>query len=123
MKILRGGLIAMVVALSVPPGRRHRAPRRPPATYRSPGLPASPFASAISTRRGGTTRACSVLPEAFTTSERWAGRAASVFFKVNDDQYIEVVPGLAPGGINREARVTFQSTDLNRLHDMYAAEG
>jgi len=62
------------------------------------------------------------LAEAFTTSDS-AGRVASVFFKVNDDQYVEVVPGLAPGAINREVRVTFQSSELTRLHDVYAARG
>ena len=45
-----------------------------------------------------------------------AGRVASVFFKVNDDQFVEIVPGLAPGAMNRQVRVVFQSTDLKRLH-------
>ena len=62
------------------------------------------------------------LAEAFTTTDS-AGRVASVFFKVNDEQYIEVVPGLAPGTINREVRVMFQSSDLARLRDVYAARG
>jgi catechol 2,3-dioxygenase-like lactoylglutathione lyase family enzyme len=62
------------------------------------------------------------LAEAFTTTDS-AGRVASVFFKINDEQYIEVVPGLAPGTINREVRVMFQSSDLARLRDVYAARG
>jgi len=62
------------------------------------------------------------LAEAFTTTDS-AGRVASVFFKVNDEQYIEVVPGLAPGTISREVRVMFQSSDLARLRDVYAARG
>src|SRR5262245_3637957 len=60
--------------------------------------------------------------EAFTLKDA-AGRVASVFFKVNDDQFVEVIPGLAPGGSNRQARVVFQSTDLNRLREIYGARG
>jgi len=62
------------------------------------------------------------LAEAFTTTDA-TQHATSVFFKVNDDQFVEVVSGLAPGAINRQARVVFQSSDLNRLHDTYAARG
>jgi catechol 2,3-dioxygenase-like lactoylglutathione lyase family enzyme len=62
------------------------------------------------------------LAEAFTTTDA-TGRVASVFFKVNDDQYVEVVPGLAPGAIHRQARIVFQSSDLTRLHELYAARG
>src|ERR1041384_7485249 len=62
------------------------------------------------------------LAEAFTTTDA-TQHATSVFFKVNDDQFVEVVSGLAPGAINREARVVFQSSDLSRLHDTYAARG
>lgn len=60
--------------------------------------------------------------EAFTLKDS-AGRVASVFFKVNDDQFVEIVPGLQPGAINRQARVVFQSTDLKTLHDLYARRG
>jgi len=62
------------------------------------------------------------LPEAFTLKDP-AGRVNSVFFKVNDDQYVEVVPGLAPGTIARQVRVIFQSRDVARLREMYAARG
>jgi catechol 2,3-dioxygenase-like lactoylglutathione lyase family enzyme len=60
--------------------------------------------------------------EAFTLKDA-AGRVASVFFKVNDDQFVEVIPGLAPGGSNRQARVVFQSSDLNRLREIYSTRG
>ena len=60
--------------------------------------------------------------EAFTLKDA-AGRVVSVFFKVNDDQFVEVIPGLQPGGSNRQARVVFQSTDLNRLRDIYSTRG
>ena len=62
------------------------------------------------------------LPEAFTLKDD-AGRVSSIFFKVNDDQYVEVVPGLLPGGLNRQVRVVIQSFDLKRLHDIYTARG
>jgi catechol 2,3-dioxygenase-like lactoylglutathione lyase family enzyme len=60
--------------------------------------------------------------EAFTLKDG-AGRIASVFFKVNDDQYVEVMPGLARGSINRQVRVSFQASDLSRLHAIYSARG
>ena len=47
----------------------------------------------------------------------------SAYFKVNDDQYIEVTPTLKPGELIREARVVFQSTDLQKLHAMYTERG
>lgn len=62
------------------------------------------------------------LPEAFTLKDD-AGRVSSIFFKVNDDQYVELVPGLSPGGLNRQVRVLIQSFDLKRLHDIYTARG
>jgi catechol 2,3-dioxygenase-like lactoylglutathione lyase family enzyme len=62
------------------------------------------------------------LPEAFTIKDD-AGRVNSIFFKVNDDQFVEVVPGLAAGGLNRQVRLMIQSFDLRRLHDVYTARG
>src|SRR5438552_3080512 len=58
--------------------------------------------------------------EAFTLKDATGG-IASLFFKVNDDQYVEVVRGLQRGSINREVRVTIQSSDLARLHGIYTA--
>lgn len=52
-----------------------------------------------------------------------SGKLASAYFKVNDDQYIEVIPALKPGELNREERVVFQSTDLERLHALYESRG
>lgn len=62
------------------------------------------------------------LAEAFDLKDG-AGKVASVFFKVNDDQYVEVTPDLAPGGLYRQARVVIQSSDLPRLHRIYAGRG
>src|SRR5436190_18558361 len=119
MKVLRSGLIAMVVALLC----RHSAAQS--ATAPTGDVPLVGIAG-ITFRVSDLDKARRYyqgvlgLAEAFTTSDS-AGRATSVFFKVNDDQYIEVVLGLVPGAINRQARITFQSTDLNRLRDVYAA--
>jgi len=60
--------------------------------------------------------------EAFTLKDA-SGRVTSVYFKVNDDQYVEIVPGLAPGALHRQVRVVFQSSDVNRLHDIYESRG
>jgi lactoylglutathione lyase len=62
------------------------------------------------------------LAEAFGLRDG-TGKVASVFFKVNDDQYVEVTPDLEPGGVNRQARVVIQSSDLPRLHRIYAGRG
>jgi lactoylglutathione lyase len=60
--------------------------------------------------------------EAFSTKDQ-SGRVASVYFKINDDQYVEVVPDLKPGEMHREARVMFQSSDLKKLHAIYTERG
>jgi catechol 2,3-dioxygenase-like lactoylglutathione lyase family enzyme len=52
-----------------------------------------------------------------------SGKVTSAYFKVNDDQYIEVIPTLKPGELNREQRVVFQSTDLEKLHALYESRG
>ncbi len=51
------------------------------------------------------------------------GRVTSVWFKVNDDQFIEVIPTLKSGEVNREERVIFESNDLKRLHSLYESRG
>src|SRR5205823_289449 len=45
------------------------------------------------------------------------------YFKVNDDQYIEITPTLKPDELIREARVVFQSSDLEALHAIYVDRG
>src|SRR3954470_16694973 len=45
------------------------------------------------------------FPEAFTVKDP-AG-VTSAYFKVNDDQYVEITPTLKPGELIREARVVF----------------
>ena len=62
------------------------------------------------------------LPEAFDIKDA-SGKTISAYFKINDDQYIEVTPNLKPGELIREARVAFQSSDLEKLHAMYVERG
>src|SRR5947208_802416 len=121
MKVLRRGLITVVVALLC----RHMAARSAPAPAGE--LPVVGIAG-ITFRVTDLDKARRYysgvlgLAEAFTTTDS-ARRVTAVFFKVNDDQFVEVVSGLPPGAINREVRVVFQSSDLNRLHDLYASRG
>ena len=61
------------------------------------------------------------FPEAFTVKS--PGGVTSVYFKVNDDQYIELVNDIEPGELRRQARVIFQSNDLKKLHAIYTARG
>ena len=60
--------------------------------------------------------------EAFDLKDH-AGKVSSAYFKVNDDQYIEIIPTLKPGELNREERVVFQSIDLEKLHALYESRG
>jgi catechol 2,3-dioxygenase-like lactoylglutathione lyase family enzyme len=61
------------------------------------------------------------FPEAFTLKSPTG--VTSVYFKVNDDQYIEVVNDIKPGELRRMARVMFQSNDLKKLHAIYTERG
>ena len=60
--------------------------------------------------------------EAFSIKDP-SGRVTSVYFKINDDQYVEVVPDMKPGELRRQARVMFQSSDLKKLHAIYTERG
>jgi catechol 2,3-dioxygenase-like lactoylglutathione lyase family enzyme len=61
------------------------------------------------------------LAEAFTVKDP-AG-VTSAYFKVNDDQFIEITPTLQPDDLIREARVVFESFDLKKLHAIYTERG
>jgi len=56
--------------------------------------------------------------EAFDLKDH-SGEVVSAYFKVNDDQYIEIIPTLKPGELNREERIVFQSADIEKLHALY----
>jgi len=62
------------------------------------------------------------FPEAFDLRDK-AGRVVSAYFKVNDEQYIELVPGLKPGELMRETRLVIESSDLTKLHAFYVEQG
>jgi catechol 2,3-dioxygenase-like lactoylglutathione lyase family enzyme len=62
------------------------------------------------------------LPEAFDIKDA-SGKLTSAYFKVNDDQYIEITPNLKAGDLIREGRVAFQSSDLEKLHAIYVERG
>src|SRR5437899_2848080 len=44
--------------------------------------------------------------EAFDLRDR-SGKVTSAYFKINDEQFIEIVPTLKPGELNREERIVF----------------
>ena len=60
--------------------------------------------------------------EAFTLTNE-AGEVTSAYFKINDDQYVEVTPNLQAGELQRLARVIVLSADLERLHRIYTERG
>jgi lactoylglutathione lyase len=62
------------------------------------------------------------MPEAFQIKDQ-AGKTSSMYFSVNDDQFIEVTPTLKPGELVRQARVVFESSDLEKLHALYTERG
>src|ERR1051326_1970416 len=51
------------------------------------------------------------------------GGTPSAFFKVNEDQYIELQPGLSPAENVRLTRIAFQTTDIESLRRMLSARG
>ena len=60
--------------------------------------------------------------EAFDIKDA-SGKVTSAYFKINDDQYIEVTPNLKPEDIMRMARLVFESSDLDKLHAIYVERG
>lgn len=59
--------------------------------------------------------------EAFTLKDK-AGAIRSVYFKVNDDQYIELLP-VAKVELIRQARLVVQASDVRKLRDIYVGQG
>ena len=62
------------------------------------------------------------LPKAFEMKDR-AGNVTRVSYKVNDEQFVELVPGLQPGDNVRQERLVIQATDLKALRAAYAKKG
>ena len=61
------------------------------------------------------------FPQAFTTGRN--GAVGTVYLKVNDEQYIEISPGLKEGVDQRLTHVSFVTTDIEKLHAALAARG
>lgn len=59
--------------------------------------------------------------EAFAIKDK-AGQTMSVYMKVNDDQYVELIP-VAKTELIRQARLVVQSSDLSALHRIYKEKG
>lgn len=51
------------------------------------------------------------------------GGIAMAFFKVNDEQYIEISSGLAPGQDVRMTHIAFVTPDIEKLHGMLEVRG
>ena len=48
---------------------------------------------------------------------------ALVYYKVNDDQYVEIFPDLAPGEDHRLTHISFYTDDIEKLHAMLDERG
>ena len=125
-RLLLGGLFAIAVAGFGQSGRggRQGAAQAPPSLEDLPvmGIANVTFKVADLDKARGYYQGILGFAEAFDLKDR-AGRVASAYFKINDDQYIEIIPTLKPGELNREERVVFESTDLEKLHALYASRG
>ena len=60
--------------------------------------------------------------EAFDLKDS-SGATTAAFFKVNDDQYVEITPDLHAGEVIRFTHVAFSTSDVQKLHRMLEARG
>jgi len=60
--------------------------------------------------------------EAFDLRDSSAAVTAA-FFKINDDQYVEITPGLKPDEVIRFTHAAFSTSDVEKLHRMLEARG
>lgn len=115
------------VAQNAPPAAPAGAAARPAA----PAVPAAPTivgiarvtfkASDIEKSRFYYNKVLG-LPVAWETKDA-AGKVTSIHFKVNDEQFVEIVSGLKPGEIDRLGGVAIQSSNLPALREDYIARG
>lgn len=61
------------------------------------------------------------FPQAFSTGRN--GAVGTAYLKVNDEQYIEISPGLKEGADQRLTHVSFVTTDIEKLHAALTARG
>lgn len=62
------------------------------------------------------------FPEAFDLKNK-AGKVSSAFFKINDEQYLELIPGLKAGENIRQTKLVIQASDLRKLRQIYVERG
>ena len=117
-------LMFAVTAVAVGQGGRGGAPQTPPSLDELPvmGIANVTFKVADLDKARDYYKGTLGFAEAFDLKDH-SGNVTSAYFKVNDDQYIEVIPTLKPAELNREERVVFQSTDLGKLHALYESRG
>ncbi len=60
-------------------------------------------------------------PQAFSTGRN--GAVGTAYLKVNDEQYIEISPGLQEGVDQRLTHVSFVTTDIEKLHEALTGRG
>ena len=119
---LLGALVAPIGAAAQNAPAPQAAPAQPVADLPILGLAAVSFkVSDLDKSRHYYTGVLG-LPEAFDLKDS-SGKIMSAYFKVNDEQYIELVPGLKPDDLVREARLVIESSDLQKLHDLYVQRG
>ena len=61
-------------------------------------------------------------PEAFRLRDP-ATKAWSIYYKINDDQFVELVPGLRTDELVREPRIAIEAADLRKLRAIYVERG
>lgn len=124
MGILKLAILPIMVSLITQPAPRQSPSRDSAASEQVPivGIANITFKVSDLGKAHGYYQGVLGLSEAFDLKDA-SGKTSSVYFKINDDQYIEVTPNLKPGELIREGRVVFQSSDLKRLHDIYAERG
>jgi catechol 2,3-dioxygenase-like lactoylglutathione lyase family enzyme len=60
--------------------------------------------------------------EAFDIKDS-SGKVTAAYFKINDEQYIEIIPGLAAGEVSRFTHVAFSTTHIHKLRRELLARG
>jgi lactoylglutathione lyase len=116
-----GILTGAAIAQNAPPAPAAQAPQ-PVADLPIHGIAGVTFKTSDMAKARAYYNGVLGFDEAFDLKDA-SGQVTSAYFKVNDDQYIEVVPGLKPDDLVRQARIIIQSSDLQKLHAAYVDRG
>lgn len=121
--IFAGGLTSLLGAQGGRAGQAAPAQAQAPAEPTVPiiGIAQVTFRSSDLAKSRAYYNGVLGLPEAFTLKD--GAGVTSAYFKVNDDQFIEITPTLKAGELIRLERVVFQSSDLEKLHAIYTERG